>query len=86
VVQEALTNTVRHAGAHRADVRIGREGGRVVVEVHDDGTGLRGSLPGAGITGMRERVESLGGTLTLTDQGGLRVHAELPEGETGDGR
>ncbi|MDP9883227.1 signal transduction histidine kinase [Sinomonas atrocyanea] len=86
VVQEALTNSVRHAGAHRADVRIGREGGRVVVEVHDDGTGLRGSLPGAGITGMRERVESLGGTLLLTDDGGLRVHAELPEVETGERR
>lgn len=79
VVQEALTNTVRHAGAHRVGVRIAREGGAVVVEVHDDGAGLRGNGPGAGLTGMRERVESLGGTLALTDEGGLRVRAELPE-------
>lgn len=79
VVQEALTNTVRHAGARRAEVRIEREGGRIVVDVHDDGTGLRGSAPGAGLTGMRERVESAGGTLLLSDDGGLRVHVELPE-------
>jgi signal transduction histidine kinase len=83
VVQEALTNTVRHAGARRVEVRIVREGGHVVVDVHDDGAGLRGSLPGAGITGMRERVESLGGTLVLTEDAGVRVHAELPEGDRG---
>ncbi|BCT75344.1 two-component sensor histidine kinase [Sinomonas cyclohexanicum] len=86
VVQEALTNAVRHAGARRVEVRIAREGGRVVVDVHDDGSGLRGSAPGAGLTGMRERVESLGGTLALTDDGGLRVRAELPEGQDGAAR
>lgn len=79
VVQEALTNTVRHSGAGSATVQIRRQSGRVVVEVHDDGRGLRGAVPGAGLTGMRERVESVGGTLILEDDAGLRVRAELPD-------
>ncbi|NUP73278.1 MAG: sensor histidine kinase [Sinomonas sp.] len=79
VVQEALTNAVRHSGARRVAVRLEREGRLVVVEVHDDGAGLRGAAPGSGLRGMRERVEAVGGTLALTDDGGLRVRAELPE-------
>ena len=79
VVQEALTNAVRHAGARRVRVTLVREGGRVVVEVYDDGAGLRGAVPGAGLRGMRERVEAVGGRLALQDDGGLRVRAELPE-------
>lgn len=79
VVQEALTNTVRHAGAARAAVRIVRGDGNVVVEVRDDGSGLRGAAPGSGLRGMRERVEAAGGTLTLADDGGLLVRAVLPE-------
>ncbi|WP_413250314.1 sensor histidine kinase [Sinomonas flava] len=79
VVQEAFTNTVRHAGARTAAVRIAREGGAVVVEVHDDGSGLRGAPPGSGLTGMRERVEAAGGSLTLADDAGLHLRAELPE-------
>ncbi|WP_077490355.1 sensor histidine kinase [Sinomonas mesophila] len=79
VVQEALTNAVRHAGARRVHVRLAREGGLIAVEVHDDGAGLRGAAPGAGLRGMRERVEAVGGRLTLVDDGGLRVRAELPE-------
>ncbi|WP_138443242.1 sensor histidine kinase [Sinomonas susongensis] len=79
VVQEALTNAVRHSGARHADVRIARSEGNVVVEVHDDGSGLRGAEPGSGLRGMRERVEAAGGTLTLTDAGGLLIRAALPE-------
>jgi signal transduction histidine kinase len=85
VVQEALTNTVRHAGARTAAVRIAREGGAVVVEVHDDGSGLRGAAPGSGLTGMRERVEAAGGSLRLTDDAGLHLRAELPEAGAGGG-
>ncbi|WP_430296157.1 sensor histidine kinase [Sinomonas sp. B1-1] len=85
VVQEALTNTVRHAGARTAGVRIAREGGAVVVEVHDDGSGLRGAAPGSGLTGMRERVEAVGGSLTLRDDAGLHLRAELPEAWAGGG-
>ncbi|WP_422935899.1 sensor histidine kinase [Sinomonas sp. P47F7] len=85
VVQEALTNAVRHADARRVTVRLAREPGFVVIEVHDDGAGLRGAVPGSGLRGMRERVEGVGGTLTLADDGGLRLRAELPEARGGEG-
>lgn len=86
VVQESLTNAVRHSGARKAEVRLSREDGRVVVEVHDDGAGLRGATPGSGLRGMRERVEAAGGTLTLIDDGGLGIRAELPEARVDQGR
>ena len=87
VVQEGLTNTVRHAGAQRVHVRIARRDGSISVEVHDDGSGLRGAAVGSGLRGMRERVEAAGGTLTLTDDGGLLVRALLPEAfDERDGR
>ncbi|MEA5456272.1 sensor histidine kinase [Sinomonas sp. JGH33] len=85
VVQEALTNAVRHAGAHRVSVRLAREGGSVVVDIHDDGAGLRGAAPGSGLRGMRERVEAAGGRLELADDGGLHVRAELPEARQAGG-
>jgi DNA-binding NarL/FixJ family response regulator/signal transduction histidine kinase len=65
VVQESLTNTVRHAGARHATVvlRVGAD--RVDVRVRDDGTGpAPDAAPGHGIAGMRERVTALGGALT----------------------
>ena len=83
IVQESLTNTLRHAQAARADVlvRVGPE--HVEVEVTDDGQG-RGRLVGAGsgqgIIGMRERARILGGTLEAgsREDGGFRVYAQLP--------
>lgn len=69
VVQEAMTNVVRHARATRVDVLAERRGDRVIVMVEDDGVGFE---PGRvqrgdhfGLLGLRERAESLGGTLTL---------------------
>jgi signal transduction histidine kinase len=88
IVQEALTNVVRHAPGAHALVRVAREADRVVVEVTDDG---RGAVPvgapapggsGHGLRGMRERARAVGGTLEagpLAD-GGWRVHAVLPMG------
>jgi signal transduction histidine kinase len=64
VVQEALTNTLKHSGANHASVvvRYGVEG--VEIEVRDQGTGLcNGSNPGQGLLGLRERVAILGGEL-----------------------
>jgi len=69
VVQEAVTNVVRHAGASRVDVLLESGEGRVLVVVEDDGVGFTpGSSEGdehLGIVGMRERAESFGGKLTI---------------------
>ncbi|WP_309231966.1 sensor histidine kinase [Micromonospora tarensis] len=79
IVQEALTNVARHAGATAAVVRVRPDQDDVLVEVEDDGTGQPGA-PGSGIIGMRERARALGGSLTTGPQpgGGFRVSARLP--------
>lgn len=82
IVQEALTNVVRHARADRGEVtlRIGED--LVSVEVVDDGRGPTEAqaVPGHGIAGMRERVTALGGSFTAgpVAGGGFRVAAEIP--------
>jgi signal transduction histidine kinase len=84
IVQEALTNALRHAGAARVRVRIRREGELVRVEVDDDGGGAAANGAsggsGSGVPGMRERATALGGTLEAgpAAEGGWRVAAELP--------
>ena len=79
VVEEALTNTVRHAGPTRARVVVRQEGARLRVAVVDDGPAPGWEpRPGAGqgLRGLRERVEALGGTLTAG--AGFSVEAVLP--------
>jgi signal transduction histidine kinase len=82
IVQESITNTVRHAeAATRVDVTLETDGDAVRVEVRDDGTGSReSSADGKGLLGMRERAELLGGTLEAgaPEGGGFRVVAVLP--------
>jgi signal transduction histidine kinase len=81
IVQESLTNCLRHAGARRASVRLACEQGGLVVEVSDDGFGPDGSRPGGhGLVGMRERVAVHGGSLETgaSATGGFRVLARLP--------
>ena len=82
IVQEALTNTLRHARATRASVTIRQVGGSLELDVRDDGrgSGAAGSGAGRGLPGMRERAAMLGGTLEAgpLDGGGYRVHARLP--------
>jgi signal transduction histidine kinase len=82
VVQESLTNVVRHAGAARATVRVAFGPADLVVEVTDDGVGAPADLSsgGHGIAGMRERVAALGGELQAGPGplGGFRVRARLP--------
>ncbi|MFB9199882.1 sensor histidine kinase [Nonomuraea spiralis] len=79
VVQEALTNTIRHAAATRARVTLTYETGAVTVRVDDDGKGSRAPR-GHGLTGMAERVAAAGGRLDTGDGpgGGFRVAARLP--------
>ncbi|WP_207892322.1 sensor histidine kinase, partial [Streptacidiphilus pinicola] len=82
VVQEALTNVLRHAGPTRAEVSIDRQDGEVLVRVTDRGSGTPATVgpPGRGLTGMRRRVEDLHGRLETgpLDGGGFRVEARLP--------
>jgi two-component system sensor histidine kinase UhpB len=84
IVQEGLNNAIRHGRAHRIRIVIeAGETGEVIVRVADDGTGLAASNTsgGFGVTGMRERVERLGGTLHVgagSHGAGLVVTARLP--------
>ncbi|HEX4864429.1 MAG TPA: sensor histidine kinase [Acidimicrobiales bacterium] len=78
---EAVTNAVRHAGAHRCGVELTIERKGLVVEIDDDGIGLTEHYrPGVGLTSMRERAEELGGTFAMesSDGGGTRIRARLP--------
>jgi signal transduction histidine kinase len=79
VVQEALTNTLRHAPGSRVTVRVTADGGELVVEVHDDGPGANGHEPGFGLAGLEERVRALGGAFdAAATRGGFAVTARLP--------
>jgi len=86
VVQESLTNVVRHAAASRAEVTVTHGDDRVVVEVTDDGragpapASGNGGGSGQGILGMRERARTLGGSLEAGPRpgGGFRVRASRP--------
>ena len=85
VVQESLTNVVRHAGASRAEITVTHHDGEVVVEILDDGAAPSGNGAvgtGQGIPGMRERARALGGRLEAgpRPEGGFRVQASLPVG------
>ena len=81
IVQEALTNTLKHAHASRAEVHVRYETDVLEVEVSDDGIGPTGSTgDGRGLIGMRERVSLFGGELLAgaTAAGGFLVRARMP--------
>lgn len=83
IVQEALTNVVRHSAASRARVEITRDGDDLRVRVQDDGTGIDADAPdGGGIRGMRERADAAGGDWSIArgPAGGTVVTARLPWG------
>ncbi len=84
LIQEACTNTVKHAGATNLRIRLARRGLWLHVEVIDDGNGMDPAqkTKGMGLEGLRERVTLAGGTLTIqsSPKAGTRVHAELPLG------
>jgi len=73
---------VRHAGAVRCQVRVGAEGNEIVLTVSDDGRLPPGAAFGNGLSGMRSRVEALGGDVTLRPKGDSTVlTVRLPAGE-----
>jgi signal transduction histidine kinase len=79
-VQEIVTNTVRHAAADQLWITVARTGDEVTVRARDDGCGAASIRPGNGLTGMRERLEGLDGTLAYGNgaDGGFTVTARLP--------
>jgi signal transduction histidine kinase len=84
ILQESLTNVLRHAGAATARVRVRDEGGLLLLDVTDTGRGATsaglGDGAGTGIRGMRAQAETLGGTLDAGPRpgGGFAVTARLP--------
>jgi signal transduction histidine kinase len=82
IVQESMTNTLRHAGAGATlTVRLERAGGRLTITATDDGRGPAPTgEPGHGLVGMRERVAMHGGTFAAgpLDEGGWQVRASIP--------
>jgi signal transduction histidine kinase len=84
IVQEALTNVLKHAGRASAAVVLRYEPAALCIEVTDDGRGINGNAPngGHGLMGMRERVAVYGGSFEAGPRtgGGFRVAATLPYG------
>lgn len=83
LVQEALTNIGKYAGAKHVDIRLRHPDGFVIVEVIDDGRGFdtdKVASAHQGLAGMRHRVEAAGGQLSVTSAAGrgTHIHAELP--------
>jgi len=84
VLQEALRNARRHSGARNVEVRLGTEHGEILAEVSDDGRGfdLASVRAGVGLSAMRERIDSLGGTFAVYGRPGegTRVVVSIPPG------
>jgi two-component system, NarL family, sensor histidine kinase DesK len=78
-LREAATNIRRHSGASGVTIRVRNESTAVVVEVADDGRGGK-IVPGNGLNGMRERLDTVGGTLSLmpNENGGTLLRASVP--------
>ncbi|MFZ4858408.1 MAG: PAS domain-containing protein [Desulfuromonadaceae bacterium] len=81
IVQESLNNTMKHAGASRADILLSRNDGTVYLEINDDGRGIETTKRSAersfGIIGMRERAHSLGATFKITGKKGKGTSVKL---------
>lgn len=80
VLTEALANVVKHAHASLVRVRLAVEGGRVHLDVEDDGVGGASMEAGSGLRGLADRVEAIGGTIMISSPRGkgTRVRAEVP--------
>jgi two-component system, NarL family, sensor histidine kinase UhpB len=65
VAQEALSNVIRHSGAHSVDLRLRLEAGDLVLQVTDDGHGLQTRGQGLGLRSAAERVRAVGGELRI---------------------
>jgi signal transduction histidine kinase len=80
IAAEALTNVAKYAQASTARIAATRSADRLVVAVEDDGAGGANPYPGSGLSGLRDRVAALDGTLTVDSPpgAGTRIRAEIP--------
>jgi signal transduction histidine kinase len=89
VLAEALSNVVKHAGASEVEVSLSQEDGRLGLVIRDDGCGFDLDGPrGLGLTGMSDRLDTVGGSLTINSGAGLgtSVCVHIPVGRNGVGR
>ncbi len=82
-VREGVTNVIRHAGANHCHIEMARMDNGVRLTISDNGQSNTGNLavavePGSGLLGMRDRLASLGGSLHIKHQNGVRLEIELP--------
>ncbi len=87
VLAEALSNVVKHASASEVEVSLSQEDGRLGLVIRDDGRGFDPSRPrGLGLTGLSDRLDTVGGSLTITSGAGLgaSVCAHIPVGPVQD--
>ena len=80
-LREAITNILRHAQAKRCAVRLRYDDDTIILEVQDDGNG-KVLHEGSGLSGMRERIESVGGTMTIQPGNGTRLTLMVPRRNT----
>ena len=82
IAQESLTNIRKHAKAHHAEIQLNYETESVHIYVRDDGVGRQNSQDGIGLSGLRERVQAIGGKIWTENhrEGGFVVEATLPSG------
>lgn len=80
VVAEALANVTKHAGASHVSVRVAADGGRLRIDIEDDGRGGAETASGSGLRGLADRVAAAGGSFGVASPpgGGTRITAELP--------
>ncbi len=78
VIQESMTNAIRHGNADRIWIRIRREENRLLIRIQDNGKGDPEIKEGFGLNHMRERLEMLNGTLSYNGENGFLIEASLP--------
>jgi len=78
VVSEGVANAIRHSGGSTISIAVVRAGDRMLATVADDGAGGAEPGHGSGLTGLRDRVEALGGTFALATSPGTTISVELP--------
>lgn len=80
IIQEGLTNVMRHANAHHVEIHLTLGESALEVFFRDDGSGDSAFQPGFGLKGMRERIEAIGGEVTFFVEHGFVIKASLPVG------